>query len=165
MLVGIGVTALPHRLSLVATTAVITFGITSLAAYYRAETKPRWDLAAAYLAENVQSGDSVTANDHMARYVLAAYGDRYHLDRKQIQAINPQSIEAALRNTREGSIWVVYGRTGQGAIGPEQTYFRKWLETGLPACKRQFGRHVVVLRLDLTASGQGETRPMPSCSG
>jgi mannosyltransferase len=165
VLVGIGATELPRRLSLFATGAVLAFGIAGLVVYYRSETKPRWDLAAAYLAANVRSGDSVTANDHMARYVLAAYGDRYHLDRKQIQAINPQSIEVALRNAQEGSIWVVYGRTGQGAIGPEQTYFKKWLETRLPACRRQFGRHVVVLRLDLTASGSSETRSVPSCGG
>ena len=164
VLVGIGVTALPHRLSLAATTAVIIFGITSLAVYYRSETKPRWDLAAAYLAENVQSGDLITANDHMARYVLAAYGERYHLDRNRIQAINPQSAEKALRNTQEGSIWVVYGRTGQGAIGPEQTYFKKWLETGLPACKRQFGLNVVVLRLDRSAGGPGQKVQSPPCS-
>jgi mannosyltransferase len=164
VLVGIGVTALPHRLSLVATAAVIIFGITSLAVYYRSETKPRWDLAAAYLAENVQSGDSVTANDHMARYVLAAYGDRYHLDRKQIQAINPQSAETALYNTQEGSIWVVYGRTGQGAIGSEQTYFKQWLETGLPTCRRQFGLNVVVLRLERSAAGPGQKVQTPPCS-
>jgi mannosyltransferase len=164
VLVGIGAADLPHRLSLLATTAVIAFGITSLVVYYRSETKPRWDLAAAYLAENVWSGDSITANDHMARYVLAAYGDRYHLDRRQIQAINPQSAEAALRNTQRGSIWVVYGRTGQGAIGPEQTYFKKWLETGLPACKRQFGLNVVVLRLERTAAGPGQKVQTPPCS-
>ena len=164
VLVGIGVTALPHRLSLAATTAVIIFGITSLAVYYRSETKPRWDLAAAYLAENVQSGDSITANDHMARYVLAAYGERYHLDRNRIQAINPQSAEKALRNTQEGSIWVVYGRTGQGAIGPEQTYFKQWLEMGLPTCRRQFGLNVVVLRLDRSAGGPGQKVQSPPCS-
>jgi mannosyltransferase len=164
VLAGIGVTALPHRLSLVATAAVIAFAITSLAVYYRSETKPRWDLAAAYLAENVQSGDSVTANDHMARYVLAAYGDRYHLDRNRIQAINPQSAEAALRNTQEGSIWVIYGRTGQGAIGPEQTYFKQWHEMGLPTCRRQFGLNVVVLRLDRSAAGPGQNVQSPPCS-
>lgn len=163
ILVAVGATELPRRLSLFATAALIAFGIAGLAVYYRSETKPRWDLAAAYLAANVRSEDSVTGNDHMARYVLAAYGDRYGLDRKQIQAIKPQSMEAALQDAQEGSIWVVYGRTGQGAIGPEQTYFKQWLETGLPTCRRQFGRHVVVLRLDLAASGPGEARPVPSC--
>ncbi|MEZ5785394.1 MAG: hypothetical protein R3D62_02645, partial [Xanthobacteraceae bacterium] len=165
VLIGIGVTAFPHRLSILAATAVIAFGIANLAVYYRSETKPRWDLAAAYLAANVRIGDSVTANDHMARYVLAAYGDRYGLDRKQIQAVNPRSMEAALRDAPEGSVWVVYGRTGQGAIGSEQTYLKQWLETGLPACRRQFGRHVVVLRLDSAASDPGAARTTSTCGG
>lgn len=164
VLVAIGATGLPQRFSLLAAVGIIAFGITNLAVYYRSETKPRWDLAAAYLATNVGSGDTVTANDHMARYVLAAYGDRYHLDRKQIRAVNPQSIEAALRNTQEGAIWVVYGRTGQGVIGSEQAYLNKWLEMGSPACRVQFGRHVVVLRLDPTASGASEKQQrVPPC--
>lgn len=164
VLVGIGATNLPHRLSLLATLGLIAFGIANLAVYYRFETKPRWDLAAAYLAENVRSGDSVITNDHMARYVLAAYGDRYHLDRNQIQAIESQSAEAVQRSTQEGPIWVVYGRTGQGAIDLEQAFFQKWLETGWSTCRRQFGLDVVVLRLEPTAAWSGHKSQMPPCN-
>lgn len=164
VLVGIGATALPRPFSLPATAALLAFAIAGLGVYYRSETKPRWDLAAAYLAANVRDADSITGNDHMARYVLAAYGDRYRLDRKKIQSINPQSPELALRHAQEGAIWVVYGRTGQGAIGPEAAYLQKWLDAGLrPTCRSPFGLHVVVFRLEPVASGPRETRPIPLC--
>jgi mannosyltransferase len=147
ILVGIGVTNLPYRLSLLVTAAMMAFGIASLAVYYRSETKPRWDLAAAYLAANVRSGDSVIANDDMARYVLAAYGDRYHLDRKML-SVDQQTPDAEMQYAQGGSIWVVYGRAGQGLIGPENTYLTKWLALGSRTCRRQFGLHVVVLRIE-----------------
>lgn len=164
VLVGIGATALPYRLFPFAIAAIVVFGIANLAPYYRSETKPRWDLAAAYLAANVQRGDSVITNDHMARYVLAAYGDRYHLDRKML-SVAPHTSDATMRYAQEGPIWVVYGRTGQGLIDTEETYLQKWLALGSPVCKLRFGLHVVVLRFEPAAFGQpGKTRRALSCN-
>jgi len=155
VLVGIGAAALPRRLFPLAIAAIVVFGIANLAPYYRSETKPHWDLAAAYLAANVKPGDTVITNDHMARYVLAAYGDRYHLDREML-SVAPHSSDATIRYAQEGPIWVVYGRTGQGLIDTEETYLQKWLVLGSPVCKLRFGRHIVVLRFEPRAFGQSE---------
>jgi len=164
VLVGIGAAALPHRLFPLATAVIVVCGMANLAPYYRSETKPRWDLAAAYLAANVQHGDSVIANDHMARYVLAAYGDRYHLDRKML-SVAPHTSDTTMRYAQEGRIWLVWGRTGQGLIDTEETYLQRWLTLGPPVCKLRFGLHVVVLRFEPAAGGQpGQTRRVLSCN-
>ena len=164
VLVGIGAAALPHRLFPLVIAAVVIFGIANLAPYYRSETKPRWDLAAAYLAANVKRGDTVITNDHMAQYVLAAYGDRYNLDRKML-SVAPHTSDATMRNAQQGRIWLVYGRTGQGLIDTEEAYLQKWLALGSPVCKLRFGLHIVVLRFELPAFGQSEkTRRALSCN-
>lgn len=164
VLVGIGAAALPHRLFPLATAVIVACGIANLTPYYRSETKPRWDLAAAYLAANVQHGDSVITNDHMARYVLAAYGDRYHLDRKML-SVAPHTSDTTMRYAQGGRIWLVWGRTGQGLIDTEEAYLQRWLALGSPVCKLRFGRHVVVLRFEPGAGGQPEqTRRALSCN-
>jgi len=147
VLAGIGVAALPRRLFALAAAALAVGGMANLAPYYRYETKPRWDLAAAYLAANVQPGDSVVTNDAMAQYVLGAYGDRYNLDRKILNTVSDTS-DAASRYAQEQRIWVVYGRTGQGIIETEKTYLQKWLALAAPASKTRFGKHVVALRFE-----------------
>jgi 4-amino-4-deoxy-L-arabinose transferase-like glycosyltransferase len=147
VLAGIGVTALPRRLFPVAASALAVGGIANLAPYYGYETKPRWDKAAAYLAANVQPGDSIVTNDAMARYVLGAYGDRYDLDRKILNTASNMA-DAATRYAQEERLWVVYGRTGQGIIGTEETYLQNWLAFGAPASKTRFGQHIVVLRFE-----------------
>jgi hypothetical protein len=113
----------------------------------------------------VQRGDFVITNDHMARYVLAAYGDRYLLDRK-VLSVAPQTSDAVMRYPQEGAIWVVYGRTGQGPIETEELYLQKWFALGSPVCKLRFGLQVVVLRFEPAAVGQtGQTRRALSCNG
>lgn len=164
VLAGIGTADLPHRIFPLAIAVIVACGIANLAPYYRSETKPRWDLAAAYLAANVQHGDSVITNDHMAQYVLAAYGDRYHLDRKML-IVAPHTSDATMRNAQEGRIWLVWGRTGQGLIDTEETYLQRWLALGSPVCKLRFGLHVVVLRFEPAAGRQpGQTRRASSCN-
>jgi hypothetical protein len=95
----------------------------------------------------VQPGESVVTNDHMTQYVLGAYGDRYHLDRKILSTVSNTS-DAATQYAQEECVWVVYGRTGQGIVDTEETYLEKWFALGAPASKTRFGQHVVVLRFE-----------------
>jgi mannosyltransferase len=114
VLAGIGLAGLPRPLLPVAATALAVAGIINLAPYYRSETKPRWDLAAAYLAENVRPGDVVITNNAFARYVLVAYADRYRLDRAIVSTTHDVSTTAAHFASPQQRLWVVYGRTGAG---------------------------------------------------
>ena len=164
VLAGIGAAALPRRLFPLAATALAIGGMVNLAPYYRYETKPRWDLAAAYLAANVQPGESVVTNDHMTQYVLGAYGDRYHLDRKILNTVSNTS-DAVTQYAQEECVWVVYGRTGQGIIDTEETYLKKWFALGAPASKTRFGQHVVVLRFEPTGRARAPQTGTSNFSG
>jgi hypothetical protein len=144
----------------VVATALVVAGFINLAPYYRSETKPRWDLAAAYLAENVQPGDAIITNDEAARYVLANYADRYRLDRTIISTTQDISTTAAHFASSQQRLWVVYGRTGQGTTAGADVYLKKWLAFGDPTSKVGFGKDIVAIRFDRLgiARSVGRTR-------
>jgi len=149
VLAGLGLAGLPRPLFPVAATTLAVAGFINLAPYYRSETKPRWDLAAAYLAENVQPGDAIITNDKAASYVLAAYADRYRLDRGIVSTTQDVSTTAAHFASSQQRLWVVYGRAGQGTMVREDVYLQKWLAFGDPASKVSFGNDIVAMRFDL----------------
>jgi mannosyltransferase len=146
VLAGIGAAALPRKLFPIALAAIVVAGVINLTPYYRTETKPRWDLAAAYLAANTEPGDTIVANNTAARYVLSAYADRYHLDRPIIDGTEPASAIARLPAT--GRVWLVYGRTGQNVQGAAQNYLKNWSSLGLPAATMPLGQQVSAARFD-----------------
>jgi len=95
----------------VAATALAVAGIINLVPYYQSETKPRWDLAAAYLAENVQPGDVVITNNASERYVLAAYADRVSTGRYSARVTMYRARPRTLRRSNAfGSSMAVPGR-------------------------------------------------------
>jgi hypothetical protein len=149
VLAGIGAAALPFRLFPLIVGTIVVGGLVNLAPYYRYETKPRWDLATAYLAANVQPGDIVVTNAAMAHYVLAKYGERYRLDRNILKMAS--YISDVTQYAPEGRVWVVYGRTGQGISRTEESSVQKWLDVGTPILESRFGRHVIVLRFETIA--------------
>jgi mannosyltransferase len=149
VLAGLGLACLPRPLFPVAATALAVAGIVNLAPYYRTETKPRWDLAAAYLAENMHPGETIIANDVAASYVLAAYADRYRLDRTIVSTTHDVSTTAAHFTASQQRLWVVYGRTGQGTLTGEDAYLQKWLAFGNPDSKVRFGKDIVAMHFNL----------------
>jgi mannosyltransferase len=149
ILAGLGLAGLSRPLFPVAATALAVAAIINLAPYYRSETKPRWDLAAAYLAENVQPGDAIITNDAAARYVLVAYADRYRLDRTIVSTTQDVSTTAAHFALSQQRLWVVYGRAGQGTMAGEDVYLQKWLAFGDSTSKVRFGKDIVAMRFDL----------------
>ena len=148
VLAGLGLASLPRSLYSVVGTTLAVAAIINLVPYYRSETKPRWDLAAAYLAENVQPGDVIIANNASARYVLAAYADRYRLDRTILSTGYDVSSTAAYFAPQQ-RIWVVYGRTGQAPMAGEDVYLQNWLVFGDPVSKARFGKDIVAMRFEL----------------
>lgn len=142
VLAGIGAAALPRQFFSLIVAALAVGGFANLAPYYRYETKPRWDLAAAYLAGKVQPGDVVVTNGAMAHYVLGKYGARYHLDRDFLKIAS--DIRDVTQIAQTERFWVVYGRTGQGTSPAEESYLQKWSVFGAPALEKRFGRQVVV---------------------
>ena len=146
VLAAVGIAALPRRLVPVAGAAFAIAGLVNLAPYYRSETKPRWDLAAAYLAQHMAPDDSIVAGGAAAKYILDAYAKRYRIARPVLN--DGDSARVAPGFIGDGRIWLVIGRTGQTAIPSEQSYLAKWSALGAPAATLRFGRQVVAWRFD-----------------
>ncbi len=146
VLAGIGTAALPQRLFPYAAAAVVIVGVINLVPYYRTETKPRWDLAAAYLASHAKPEDSVVTSSASAKYVLGAYAERDHFAPAILDGSDV--AHAAERLPPDGEVWVVYGRVGQVVTTSEADYLKKWARSGAPAATTRFGRRVVVWHFD-----------------
>ncbi len=144
VLAGIGAAALPRRLFPAVAAAIVILGLTNLAPYYRAEIKPRWNLAAAYLAAHAQPGDSIMASSGGAKFMLEAYAKGHKLAPAISDAGDVARALARLPST--GDVWVVYGRVGQVLATSEADYLRRWTRLGAPAETARLGRQVVAWR-------------------
>lgn len=153
MLAGIGVAMLPIW-SFPLSAAVIVIGAAlSLASYYTAQTKPRWDQAAAYVADHVRPSDVVVVRSKLTEFVLRAFVQRYNFNTTfPIVALN--STEPLHVITEAKRVWVVYGRVGQSVIESEHEFREKWTAFGDPAWETRFGAHVLILRYDVDASNR-----------
>jgi mannosyltransferase len=137
---------LPQRLFPWAAAALAVAGLVNLAPYYRYETKPRWDLAAAYLSAHVAPEDAIVAGNAAAKFVLGAYAERYRLARAVLNDGDISQLKPGFLGG--GRVWLVIGRTGQAAGPPEQSYLDKWSALGAPAAELRFGRSVIAWRFD-----------------
>jgi hypothetical protein len=147
VLAGIGAASLPARISAPTALLIAAGGALSLAPYYRAETKPRWRDAAAYLATHVRPQDVVAAENSSVRFVLTAYAQRFPL-RSQGAILSWNPIDTARQAAAAERVWAVYGRVGQGIQEPEQLFRQKWAALGTPAEQIGFGASILVLRFD-----------------
>jgi len=161
VLAGIGAAALPAR-SFALTGAIVGIGAAiCLAPYYEAETKPRWNEAAAYLAANVHTQDVIVAQNEPVQYALVSYHARFRADANiPILAWDAHALPHALGERER--VWVVYGRIGQGNLEPEEDFRRKWLAFGSPAQQKRFGSHILVMRFDNPAGGADGPRASAS---
>jgi mannosyltransferase len=116
----------------------------NLAPYYHYETKPRWDLLAARLAEKARPGDIVLVNNYYAYYVFSVFAARAGLPARQVEVTwqLPQAAKLAPGH----DLWAVYGRTGQAAMKPLELYRRSLAVLGQPVAEYSFGRHIVAWR-------------------
>ncbi|HEX7006440.1 MAG TPA: glycosyltransferase family 39 protein [Alphaproteobacteria bacterium] len=156
--------ARPALVTAGALTLVADLGI-NLAGYYAAETKPRWDLAAAALADWLHEDDAVLFQDGFTRWLVSI-----HLARAgrsvppDLFVVAPEELARARANRPIGRVWVPYGRVGFGAA-PTEADIVKWLGEGLePTQIEAFGRSVRLARFDLSPP-QGGTPPPPDTAG
>lgn len=147
VLAGLGATVFPPRLFAPIAAAAAIGGAACLAPYYSAETKPRWDQAAAYLAANVKPHDIIIAQNPSVEFVLVSFAQRFHLGpQNPILSWDPHD---PLRQVRDGGrAWAVYGRAGQGPQKPEADFRREWAAFGNPAEEVRIGASILILRFD-----------------
>lgn len=147
VLAGLGAAALPQMAGRLAVALIATAGALSLWPYYTAETKPRWDLAAAHLATRIAPDHSIITSTGLARLVLRTYAAR------SLPASDPAFDELTMdeigRRFASGkTVWVVHGPAGQDAIEPVESFARNWRAFGKPIATETFGRQITLWRFE-----------------
>ncbi len=145
ILAGAGIARLMTWRYAAALVAVVLVTLINLDPYYHAETKPRWDLAAARLAGETQPGDVVLFNSWDAYYVAtAAFAKPSGLDQQNL-ALTWKPKEAA-RFEPGHALWVVFGRAGQGKMERPADYVTLLSQLGRPASQEKIGRYITIWR-------------------
>lgn len=158
-LAAIGAASLPARISAPALLLLAAGGAVSLAPYYRAETKPQWREAAAYLAQHVRPQDALVAENMSVRYVLTAYGLLFPPLPSSGPILSFTPNETLRQVAAAARIWVIYGRVGQGVQEPQAQFLHRWASFGPPAQEIKFGASVLVLRFDRPPQQDAEGGP------
>jgi mannosyltransferase len=137
-----GLGSLSTRPFAVALASLAAIGLVNLAPYYRDETKPRWDLAAARLAAETHPGDLVLVNSFDADTVLTAFLARSTAPAHPLTLLwRPRDAAQSLPGR---DFWAVYGRTGQGPMPAPADYLKTLAAYGKPASVETFGRYIVI---------------------
>jgi len=145
ILAGAGIARLAAWRYGVALVVLSLIGVINLAPYYHVETKPRWDVAAARLAAETQQGDVVLFNSWNAYYVTTtAFAAESGLD-PQNRVLTWEPGEAA-RFEPGHTLWVVFGRAGQGEMEQPADYVALLSRLGRPASEEQIGRYITIWR-------------------
>ncbi len=157
ILAGIGgsflLKALPRRgqgLVLAGITAIL---LINLFPYYRAETKPRWDIAAQMLASEVAPGDVVYLNDKGALPILRMYlpGATQTIVLRDSDGDLQHAEQAELQGRR---VWAVFGHAGQSASKREWPEFYQHIAPlGTPAQIQMAGNRIYITLFDATSHG------------
>jgi uncharacterized membrane protein len=149
ILAGVGAASLVRRCRVAASAVAAALLLVNLAPFYRAETVPRWDLAAAALAPAIAAGADVFLDDHGVPMMLRAYllGEDAALpDDSVLFGIS----EAKARLSVGAPIIAIHGPTGQGLTSRTSAFRARMGELGAPAEEIRIGREIVLIRFNPT---------------
>ncbi|MCB8880373.1 glycosyltransferase family 39 protein [Acidisoma cellulosilytica] len=141
--VGLGINQLPRRWQNGAVAAIVLLAAVNLAPYYHAETKPRWDLAAAELRKDMKPGDIILASDELPVYMM-----NFFLSRKG--DVIPETdwtndvFRAANHLQTGGRVWVMIGRVGQADRTPIPNFKRIIGPLGMPVASVHVGELITM---------------------
>jgi 4-amino-4-deoxy-L-arabinose transferase-like glycosyltransferase len=151
---GLGADLLPRRALATAITLLLLLGVVNLGPVYRAETKPRWDMAVATLAANVRRGDTVFAGDSSGAFMLQALKPKNGLPLQATVFVTSQPDEA-LMHWREGSrVWAVNGRTMQERSEELVDFKKRLAALGSPAVEIPQGKEITILMFPAPDEGE-----------
>ena len=159
ILAGIGASALLEaaaprtRRAIVGIAAVLL--LANMTPYYHAETKPRWDLAAKMLAQEVAPGDVVYLYDTGALPILRVYLP----PGTQTVVLNDSAgdLNHALQAMSQGKrVWAVYGHAGQsGEPKALAKFYANTSVLGTPEKMQVAGNRIFIALYDPANNGHG----------
>ncbi|GGA45638.1 glycosyltransferase family 39 protein [Dyella nitratireducens] len=145
VLAGLGADLLPRRVLIMAATLLLLLGVVNLGPVYRAETKPRWDMAAATLAANVRPGDTVFTGDPNAPTMLSTLKPKGELPLDATAMVTSQ-LDEALARWRQGSrVWAVNGRSALGQREELIDFKNRIAALGTPVVEIPQGKEITIL--------------------
>ncbi len=157
ILAGIGgamiFSLLPRRIATGALAAGAALLLVNLIPYYSAETKPRWDIAARMLSQDVAPGDVLLLDDLGALPVLKVYlppgTEAVVLRDSDGNLAHAEQAEAAGKR-----VWAIFGHAGQSsAVTAEErdAYDAKLAPLGTPRQVQTAGNRIVITLFDPTS--------------
>lgn len=152
VLAGIGAASLPRRIRPAVATVLLLACAVNLAPVYRLETKPRWDMAAATLAAQVQPGDTVFTGDPNAPTMLAVLQPKGAAPIGTTALVTPQ-LDVALARWKQGSrVWAVNGRSALGQPEGLDAFKDRIAALGTPALQIPEGKEITILMFPAPAA-------------
>lgn len=158
ILAGVGAARLAQRWPVTALGAAASLLLFNLMPFYRAETVPRWDLAATALAPALAAGADLFLVNHAVPMMLRAYlpgGDA---------ALPPDRIlfklsDAEARLRAATPVVVVRGSTGQGRRHVVPAFRARLAQIGTSAGETRIGENIVLDRFDPRPSSAKPVAP------
>ncbi len=165
MLAGIGAAEflrlLPQRGQVVACCAVGAILLANTIPYYSAETKPRWDIAAKLLAQDVAPGDGVLFYDMAALTVTQAYlpaGAQAAL----LAASTGDFNQARAMQAQGRRVWAVFGTAGQSAEKKAwPNFYAKLAPLGTPEQIQVAGKRIYIALYEPAARNMSQNCVAP----
>lgn len=148
ILAGIGSAVLLENLArrarIFAMAAITALLLANMLPYYKAETKPRWDIAAQLLAQDLAPGDILYLHDYYATKLLETYLPAGK--KALVRAPGTTSLKHAAHAVDQGKrVWAVYGLAGQGSDKIENRDYHKDQKLfGSPLTVQQAGSHILI---------------------
>lgn len=147
ILAGIGIATLigfiPRRAGRsIAALGVAALLLLNLLPYYKTEIKPRWDVAAQLLSQEVEPGDVVLFSDPGVLPILQLYlpvGAQATILGTPYASL--PDLQQALRHGH--NVWVVYGHAGQNT-STRKGFFAGLQPLGAPAQLQQAGKRITI---------------------
>jgi 4-amino-4-deoxy-L-arabinose transferase-like glycosyltransferase len=161
MLAGIGAAEflkfLPRRAQFAACAAMAAILLANTIPYYGAETKPRWDIAAKLLAQDVAPGDAVLFYDTAALAVTQAY-----LPASQQSALLAAATgdfnQARAMQAQGRRVWAVFGTAGQSAAQKAwPNFYAQLAPLGTPEQIQVAGKRIYIALYEPAARNMSQT--------
>lgn len=144
---GVGAAWLAQRWPATALACGAALLVINLLPFYRAETVPRWDLAAAAIAPALATGADLFLDNHGAPMMLRAYlpGGAAALPSDKV-LFEVSDAEARLRAGTP--VIAIHGSTGQGRSKPMPAFRAGLAQLGTPGGETRIGQNIVLIRFD-----------------